>query len=222
MSTRGTRRVTYANVVATLALVLALGGTAAAAGILITGADVKDRSLTGRDIADRSLPAKKLRLGSLTGALVRDGSLRAADFDPADLAAMVGPAGPAGPPGPKGDPGTSDIVRLSWSADDVTNYVNDTVLISQAVTADGGWLLWARIDVTNTGVTDERFDCGLVMNGQGMGGGGAYLPAGTTKLVNSVGFGHADPSQPIELLCVGGGAGTFDLANIRLSVAKLF
>ena len=69
-------RVTYANVVATMALFFALGGTAAGAKVWITGADIKDRSLTGADVADRSLSARKLRLASINGSTVLDGSLQ--------------------------------------------------------------------------------------------------------------------------------------------------
>jgi hypothetical protein len=43
------------NVVAYLALFIALGGTAVAARPLITGADVQDNSLTGADILESSL-----------------------------------------------------------------------------------------------------------------------------------------------------------------------
>ena len=50
------RRLTYANVAATLALFFALGGTAVAgAKLLITGATVENHSLTGVDIENGSL-----------------------------------------------------------------------------------------------------------------------------------------------------------------------
>ena len=63
---------TYANVTATLALFVALGGSAYAAAT-ITGRDVRNNSLTGRDVR------------SLTSKDVKDGSLRAVDFRPGDL-----------------------------------------------------------------------------------------------------------------------------------------
>lgn len=222
-------RLTYANVIATIALFFALGGSAAGAKVWITGADVKDRSLTGADVADRSLSPKKLRLGSLTGALVRDGTLRSSDFDPADLAGLSGPAGPSGPKGdqgaqgPKGDPGSSDIVRASATAADVSNYVNDTVLISKTVSPGGGWLVWARLTVTNTSsVDDDGLNCGLRADGQQFGGGGDWFPAGTTKQLNVVGFGPVGPSQPVELWCVSNNnVGTFDVANVSAQLAKI-
>jgi hypothetical protein len=79
-------RITYANVVASLALFAALGGSSYAA-IAVTGAQVRDGSLTGKDVHN----------SSLTGKDVRNASLLARDFKPGQL--------PAGPQGPKGDPG---------------------------------------------------------------------------------------------------------------------
>jgi hypothetical protein len=227
-------RLTYANVIATLALFLALGGTAAAgAHVWITGATIRDRSITGADVANRSLSAKKLKLQTVTGALVRDGSLRAADFNAADLQKLLGPAGPAGPPGPAGatgakgdegktgDPGAAGIVRDSASGANAPNYVDHDVLLSHAVPLAGGWLVWAQLDVTNTSGSGDNLNCGLFVNGQGFGGGGDYLNAGETKHLNVVGFGPADPSQPVELWCERGGSGTFDVANVGASFAKI-
>jgi hypothetical protein len=57
----------YANVVATLALVAALGGTSYAASQL-TGKDVKNESLAGKDVKDGSLKGRDVKDGSLTGA----------------------------------------------------------------------------------------------------------------------------------------------------------
>lgn len=62
-------------VVACLALAVSLGGTATAARSLITGHDVKDRSLTGRDIRDGSMSSRQIRNRSLTGQQIRSGSL---------------------------------------------------------------------------------------------------------------------------------------------------
>src|SRR4051794_3078245 len=77
----------YANVIATLALFLALGGTAVAGTrMLLTGADIQDHSLTGADIKKGSIGAEvlsRLTIRELrsakgargaTGAAGRDGS----------------------------------------------------------------------------------------------------------------------------------------------------
>ena len=82
-------RLTYANVMATIAVFVALGGSSYAA-ITITGKNVKDSSLTGKDIKN----------SSLTTSDVKNRSLLALDFKSGQL-----PAGPQGAQGAKGDKG---------------------------------------------------------------------------------------------------------------------
>ena len=100
-----------AMIVASVALLVALGGTSYAASQL-SGADIRDGSLTGADVRSRSLTEHDLKSGTLTGAAVRDGSLLAKDFRAGQLPAGprgetgdAGPAGASGPQGPKGDTG---------------------------------------------------------------------------------------------------------------------
>jgi hypothetical protein len=104
-------RLTYANVVATLALFLALGGAAYAVSKLprnsvgakqikksavtgikvrngsLTGADVKAASLTGAAVKPASLTGANVADGSLTGAKVADASLSGADLQDASVPA---------------------------------------------------------------------------------------------------------------------------------------
>jgi hypothetical protein len=87
-------RLTYANVMATVAVFLALGGSSYAA-FTVTGNDVKDSSLTGKDIRNSSLTGKDVKSSSLTTSDVRNSSLLAADFKSGQL-----------PAGPKGEPAT--------------------------------------------------------------------------------------------------------------------
>jgi hypothetical protein len=98
-------RLSYANVMATLAMFIALGGSSYAA-ITITGKNVKDSSLTGRDIKNNSV-----RSADVAG-------LRATDFKtgqlPAGPAGPAGSAGPAGPAGLKGDAGKPATTFFAW------------------------------------------------------------------------------------------------------------
>ena len=73
------KALTYSNVMATVAVFVALSGTSYAA-VKITGKDVKNGSLAGRDVKNGSLSGGDVRTGSLGTRDVRDGSLRAADF----------------------------------------------------------------------------------------------------------------------------------------------
>ncbi len=86
MKGKSSSPMSYANVVATLALFVALGGSSYAA-IVVTGKNVKDNTLTTRDI--------------------KNGSLLKADFKPRQL--PVGPRGPTGPPGATGPQGATGL-----------------------------------------------------------------------------------------------------------------
>ena len=66
MVRRFIKRPSAAGIVAVLALVLAMGGTATAAK-LFTGKDIQNKSLTGKDVKGKSLGGGKLKLNSLGG-----------------------------------------------------------------------------------------------------------------------------------------------------------
>jgi hypothetical protein len=57
-------RLSYANVVATLALFIALGGSSYAA-LTVTGKNVRNGSLTGKDVKRNSLTGRQIREGRL-------------------------------------------------------------------------------------------------------------------------------------------------------------
>ena len=84
MLARARSKLTYANVVASLALFLALGGISYAA----------------IEIPKNSVGSKQLKANAVTGAKVKDGTLRKADFAPGDL-----PAGTSGRDGANGRDG---------------------------------------------------------------------------------------------------------------------
>ena len=91
-------RLTYANVVATLALFVALGGSSYAA-ITITGKNVKNSSLTGKDVKNNSLTGSDIK--SIRSGDVSDHSLLAKDFKAGQL-----PQGATGSPGVPGKDAT--------------------------------------------------------------------------------------------------------------------
>jgi hypothetical protein len=93
-----------ATIIACVALVAALAGTATAAG-LITGAQVQNGSLSGLDLRTGSVGGVDVTNGSLTTFDIHDHTLRAVDFAPGVLKAGAGAPGSAGPQGPPGPPG---------------------------------------------------------------------------------------------------------------------
>jgi collagen triple helix repeat protein len=104
------RNISYANVTATLALFIALGGTSYAA-VMVTGSDVKNGSLTGRDIGNNSLNGRDVQ--GIQGWDIADGAVKSRDIADhsimaGDLHASVlfaGAKGEAGATGAKGDTG---------------------------------------------------------------------------------------------------------------------
>ena len=107
------RRNRYANVVATLALVISLTGTATAATVtLITGRDVKNGSLTGADVRDHSVGLRDLSPRAI--AALRGANGDAGAVGPQGAPGTAGPQGPAGSEGAAGPPGPAGTgVRLA-------------------------------------------------------------------------------------------------------------
>lgn len=94
-------------VVAIIALVVALGGTATAARTLITsssqvragsitGSDVRNSSLTGVDVKNRSLRGGDLRDGTITSRQLKDGTVGLDQLDTQVKRAMTPAAGGEG------------------------------------------------------------------------------------------------------------------------------
>jgi hypothetical protein len=92
---------TYANVMATMAVFIALGGSSYAAVTL------GRNSVKSRNIAPGQVRASDIGTNAVTAAKVRNGSLGGADFAAGQI--PTGPRGPAGPPGAKGDPGPGGV-----------------------------------------------------------------------------------------------------------------
>ena len=86
MIRRAANHLSYANVTATVALVVALGGTSYAA---IT-------------LPRNSVGTRQLRPGAVRSQDVKNGTLRTVDFSRSARNGLAGPTGPAGPHGPAG------------------------------------------------------------------------------------------------------------------------
>jgi hypothetical protein len=89
-------RLSYANVMATLGVFIALGGSSYAA-LKVTGRNVPDGSLSGKDLKNNSV--KSADVSGLTRRDFRRGELTVA---PQILKGDPGPAGPEGAAGPQG------------------------------------------------------------------------------------------------------------------------
>jgi hypothetical protein len=118
-------RLSYANVVATFALFVALGGSSYAA-LTVTGKNVKNSSLTGADIKNNSVTGKDVK--GIRSGDVTDRSLLAKDFRAGQL-----PTGPKGDKGDKGDRGPG-AVDLHFSAPGQTGAIQ-----KHTIAAAGPW-----------------------------------------------------------------------------------
>ena len=103
-------RFTYANVVATMALFIALGGSSYAAVQLSAG------SVQSRHIKNGQVKTADLANGAVTTAKVADGSLLGADFARGQL--LAGPQGPRGLPGAGGVQGDAGATGLTGAKGD--------------------------------------------------------------------------------------------------------
>lgn len=118
MLSRLARRLTYANVVASLALFLVLSGGSAYAAKQLIGArqiargaidssKVRDNTLTSADIRNGTLTAKDFKRGVLPGSGSGSGGANGAD-------GSAGANGSAGAPGPAGPAGKDGAGLVAW------------------------------------------------------------------------------------------------------------
>jgi hypothetical protein len=88
------KRLTYANVMSSIAVFLVLGGGAA-----IAAGQLGKNSVGSKQLKKNAVTTAKIKKGAVTGAKVKAGSLKASNFAAGQL--------PAGPKGDKGDTGPS-------------------------------------------------------------------------------------------------------------------
>ena len=161
---RNMKRPRLATILAGLALFIALGGTAAAAGGLING--------------------KKIKKGTVTAKQLKNKTLTTAKFAPSTVSALKGAKGAQGPRGEKGDKGATGAkgdtglpgvagpeVVNSFSADNTASNVpanTDVDVISFNNLPSSKYLVIAK-SVMFSNVGGSLLRCDIVTNN---GGGG--------------------------------------------------
>ena len=133
---------TFSNVVAFIALFVALGGSVYAAG-KISGTQIKSGSVPGNRIKSKSLTAKQIKPGSLTGAQIKAGSLGATQINQTTLTGVsasslasvfyvtatvaVSETSPTGTPGTANCPaGTNVIGGGATVSNEQSSFINDS------------------------------------------------------------------------------------------------
>ena len=212
------RRLTYANVAATLALFFALGGTAVAgAKLLVTGSNVKNHSLTGLDIKNGSLGYNTLSPGARTRLQGARGAVGATG--PQGQPGTQGPAGQQGPAGPQGSPGVG-VTTATAAGADVIGYQDLTPLASHPLPLSGDYVIFTTLTVHNTGANAEYLNCGYRLNGTINPSAGVNTDAGGTATFTSVGALNAPGPGPVEFLCTNGNT-THDISDITMRIHYL-
>ena len=94
------QKLTYGNVMATLALFVALGGTSYAV------VQLPKNSVGRAQLRDRAVGSKEVAARAVGSRAIHDRSIRLRDVS---LSARRSLTGPVGPQGPKGDPGAAAV-----------------------------------------------------------------------------------------------------------------
>ena len=83
----GNRRITPGTVIATISLVVAIGGTSYAATKVDT-ADIANNAITARQVENGSLKGKDFKEGGLKGSDIADGKITLADLNDSAIASL--------------------------------------------------------------------------------------------------------------------------------------
>ena len=224
-------RLTYANVTASLALFIALGGGAYAATQLpkdsVGTAQIKKNAVTGA----------KIKSSAVSSSDVKNGSLLAADFAGGQLpSGAQGATGPAGPKGDKGDAGTNGTNGTNGTTgprgpsnvyadrnDTSTAITSNTQLASITVPA-GKYIVMAKTvganDDNNAG-DEARIGCTLVGTtagtiDQSLGGAEDNTRFDDFTVVSLLSTLDSAAGDTLTLSCQGSGADPINADNTSL------
>lgn len=214
-------RLSYANVMATVAVFIALGGGAYAAVTLpahsVGTRQIRPHAVTRSRLADHSVS---------TAALARDSvSLNRLSSGVRSLltrtaTGVQGPAGAPGVTGPVGAPGTRSFQA---AGSDTANYASGATLVSLSVPSNGLYILFSAVTLANNGPDPVSGGCGL-FNGarQLQTGNGINLNPGDTASLALPGLDEVrDSTQPITMVCQFSGTGPVAASAISLRTVRL-
>jgi len=237
------RKVSYANVAATLALFVALGGSAAAAGGLFTGAQIEDGTVHGADLAEHTIGARELMHGAVGGAYVRDHSLSGVDIRARSLTVrnlsrlarrqlkgargrqgargqtgLQGPTGAQGPTGPSG----ATYGTIQATAPDVADLGSAQTILDHSLPAAGVYLVSGRVTITNHSGGTVNIGCGVRVEGNLVPNAGGSVDDGASAVFQiPYVYTVEDPSGGVQLLCDSGGAPAgVSVSGIQLNLFK--
>jgi hypothetical protein len=175
------KRLTYANVMSSIAVFLVLGGATAFAA-----AQLGKNTVGAKQLKRNAVVAAKIKNSAITTEKVKDGSLLGSDFQSGQL--PQGAVGSEGPKGPKGDTGSVDLSRSSRVAfiavtGDSVITATTTPFAKETITAPADGFLVAQTNLTLASATPASCPC--VVRTQ------LKIDGGTPTIVASTNIGTA-------------------------------
>ena len=184
------QRLTYANVTATLALFIALGGTSYAALTL------PKNSVGATQIRKGAVRASELRTGAVSSRSIRTRTIRTSDLALSTRSALRGAQGPTGPAGPAGTALRAIInsagERVAGNADRATHAGGSNEYRVDFARELGGCVFSATLAAVQRGGAVEQPPAGRVTVGV----------SGREVIVNT--FDAAGGPSPVGFHLVGG------------------
>jgi hypothetical protein len=163
-------RLSYANVISSLALFVALGGT----GYAVT------------QLPRNSVGARQLKANAVTSAKIRPRAVQRSDLAPAARGGARGPRGPVGPAGPLGPSETIQVKRAEPVA--LPTAAGGSATIATITLSAGSWMFNAQTRIRADPGGSDYFNCLLVTAAGGRFADGALRVGGAAgdTLIGSI------------------------------------
>lgn len=226
------------TVLASGAVVLALGAGSATAQSLIDSSDIRNNSVTGRDIRNNSVTGGDVRNGTLG---TRDLSSAARDAlggqdgaagatGPQGLQGSPGPQGPQGPQGLKGDTGDRGPSN-AFKAEDESHLLSVIPASSQVLSLSlgvGPYVYSSSVGIENTSANPGRFECEITQTINDLvltvAEGTVTIASGAHDTIALTGAALQDlPQSTVRLVCdnLDNDAVTATLTSARLVAVRV-
>jgi hypothetical protein len=160
----------YANVTATLALYIALGGSATAAVTLerdsVTSREIASDAVRAAEVAQDAVRSPEIRADAVRSSEIQDDTIRLEDIADGARQALKGERGPAGPQGPAGPEGPSGTSEARFTQDDEAEVprctepdLADCPDLQSVLLSKGSWVVQAKLTAFGDLAGNQ---CGLV------------------------------------------------------------
>jgi hypothetical protein len=171
----------YSSIVATLALFIALGGTAAAVTTLprdsVGAPQIRKDAVRSPEIAKDAVRSPEIAAGAVRSSELRDGGIKLIDISAHAQKALAGAQGPAGVAEARVAQAIDQSIPSCESPlSDCRNIVTRTL-------GKGNWIVEAKLDVANAGALSHfNDDCGLLQGSSVLDSASFHLDGATGNI----------------------------------------